>query len=62
MKNKERVKGFLAGVAITLTTTTMITVFATPIEQAINVVYDNYRIIIDGADKSDVSEDSKPFI
>lgn len=48
MKNKERVKGFLAGVAITLTTTTMITVFATPIEQAINVVYDNYRIIIDG--------------
>ena len=62
MKNKERVKGFLTGVIITLTTSTMLTVFATPIEQAINVVFDNYRIIIDGADKSDAPEDSKPFI
>ncbi len=62
MFNKERAKGFLAGVVITLTASTMLTVFATPIEQAINVVYDNYRIIIDGADKSDAPEDSKPFI
>lgn len=62
MKNKEKVKGFLTGVVITLTASTMLTVFANPIEQAINVVYDNYRIIIDGADKSDVPEDSKPFI
>ena len=62
MFNKERVKGFLAGVIITLTASTMMMVFATPIEQAINVVYDNYRIIIDGADKSDAPDDSKPFI
>lgn len=62
MFNKEKVKGFLAGVIITLTASTMLTVLANPIEQAINVVYDNYRIIIDGADKSDVPEDSKPFI
>lgn len=62
MFNKERVKGFLAGAVITLTAGTMLTVFATPIEQAINVVYDDYRIIIDGADKSDAPEDSKPFI
>lgn len=62
MFNNEKVKGFLGGVVITLATSTIITAFATPIEQAINVVYDNYRIIIDGADKSNVSEDSKPFI
>lgn len=62
MLKKESLKGFFAGVVVTLTASTIITVFATPIEQAINVVYDNYRIIIDGADKSNVPEDSKPFI
>lgn len=62
MFNKERRKGFLAGVIITLIASTMATVFATPVEQAINVVYDNYRIIIDGADKSNAPDDSKPFI
>lgn len=62
MLNKDKVKGFMTGVIITLAASTMLTVFANPIEQAINVVYDNYRIIIDGADKSNVPEDSKPFI
>lgn len=62
MFNKERIKGVLTGVIITLTASTMLTVFANPIERAINVVYDNYKIIIDGVDKSNTPEDSKPFI
>ncbi len=63
MFNKERMKGILTGVVATsIISVTMLTVFAAPVEKAINVVYDTYRIIIDGADKSDAPEDSKPFI
>lgn len=63
MLNKEKTKGFLAGaVSATLITGAIATVFAAPVEQAINVVYDNYRIIIDGADKSNAPDDSKPFV
>ena len=62
MKNKERVKGFVTGAAAMLTAATMVTAFAEPVEQAITAYFGNYRIIIDGADKSDAPEDSKPFI
>ena len=62
MFNKDCVKGMVMGATIALTTAAMVTAFAEPIEQAITAYFGNYRIIIDGADKSDAPEDSKPFI
>ena len=62
MFKKESIKGFVAGALAALTATAMATVFAEPVEQMISVIFDDYRIIIDGADKSDTPEDSKPFV
>ena len=62
MFTKDKTKGFIIGVIAAVSAGTMVTALAEPVEQAISVVFDNYRIIIDGADKSDVPDDSKPFI
>ncbi|MCC8169304.1 MAG: hypothetical protein LIO59_02880 [Oscillospiraceae bacterium] len=62
MLKKENVKGFVTGAAAALTAATMVTAFAEPVEQIINAYFGDYRIIIDGADKSDAPDDSKPFI
>nr|QGT51083.1 hypothetical protein Firmicute1046_1590 [uncultured Firmicutes bacterium] len=62
MLNKDKTKGFLAGVISATLIAGTVAVFASPVETAINVVYDNYRIIIDGADKSNAPDDSKPFV
>lgn len=59
---KQGVKGFLIGVAAAVAASAILTVCAQPIEQTIGVIYDNYRIIIDGQDKSETPDDSKPFI
>ena len=57
----KRLQGLIVGLLIgTLLTGSF--VFATPIQEAISVVYDNYKIFIDGADKSATPEDSKPFV
>ena len=56
-------KKWLIAVAVcTVFFISCISVFAQQITEAISVVYDNYRIIIDGADKSATPEDSKPFV
>ena len=59
---KEKLKGFIAGAVVSAMVVGGVVALAEPIQQAINVVYGNYRIIIDGADKSDAPEDSKPFV
>ncbi|MGN0106404.1 MAG: stalk domain-containing protein [Hominilimicola sp.] len=62
MFRKDQIKGFIIGVIAAVSAGTMVTALAEPVEQAISVVFDNYRIIIDGADKSNAPDDSKPFI
>ena len=62
MFKKESIKGFIAGIAAALTATAMATVFAEPVEQMISVVFDDYHIVVDGVDKTDLMTDAKPFV
>jgi hypothetical protein len=54
-------KVFLTAAA-TFAAATMMTAYAEPAEQVINAYFGNYNIIINGADKSDTPDDSRPFI
>ena len=62
MLKKETVKGLIIGAAAALTVTTMVTAFSETIEKAISVVFDDYHIYIDGADKSDIPDGKSAFI
>lgn len=62
MFNKDKTKGFIIGVIAAVSAGTMVTAYAEPAEQVINAYFYDYNIIINGADKSDTPEDSRPFI
>ena len=62
MFNKKSKNMFLMGAIAAITAATTMTAYAEPAEVTINAYFNNYNIIINGADKSKTPEDSRPFI
>ncbi len=56
---KKRLQGFVAGFICCFILTAI--VFADPILETVSVFFDDYRVVINGEDKSDFPEDMKPL-
>ncbi len=56
---KNRLQGILIGMIIGIVLSTA--VFAAPITEWISVVYDDYKIVVNGKDKTSYAEDMRPF-
>ena len=56
---KKRLQGFIVGFLCCFFLTAV--VFAEPILETVSVFFDDYRIVINGKDKSDYPEDMKPL-
>lgn len=59
MKFKDNFKGFVCGCIITLLMSSV--VYASPIKQSIEVIYDDIKIFVDGVEKAPAG-DLRPFI